>query len=242
MQNTITTKDFGPSPDRITVTMKTVITREGIAITTTAGGTYNSLLSRTFPFPNGATATDVEQVTASARTFYGHIKDCAKAGKGTWQIEAEIAALIEMEQAVDVEAVKDGINADWDARQAETVAVHNRNVQAVDEIMQGADYATWRRKVRAQAIAEATSSVVQAQNEPAPLDRIIREAAANGGVIIRSGLAKSTQILALAKDRLAVPTYEYVWERGHSVKRLSGAALTDKGLRRAAELNEEIAA
>jgi hypothetical protein len=199
-----TTKDFGPTPDRITVTMKTVVDSEGIAITTTAGGGYNSLLSRTFTH---------DQVEA-ARVFYAHIRDCAQAGKGVWQIEAEIAALIEMEQAVDVEQVADAINAEVDAHQVRVVATHDAVVETVAEVMAGtAQTGGWygARKAAQQTAAPASE----------PMARILAQAERDGGRIVRCREATSTQLVALSRRGLV----QLVYGRRGNQRVITGATL-----------------
>jgi hypothetical protein len=198
--NQITTKDFGPSPDRITVTMKTVIDHQGIAITTTAGGSYNSLLSRTFTH---------DQV-AAARVFYAHIRDCAIAGKGTWQIEAEIAALIEMEQAVDVEAIAEAINAEVDARHAETIAVHNQTVAVVAEVMgDGQGWTRYRKAAQqtatpSRAVHPTRTRVHCKPATAAELDLIRNHL----GGVVRARPGQSWTILrAIARRGLGEPVY-----------------------------------
>jgi hypothetical protein len=205
MQRTeITTKDFGPSPDRITVTMKTVIDHQGIAITTTAGGSYNSLLSRTF----------THDQTQAARVFYGHIRDCATAGKSTWQIEAEVAALIEMEQAVDVEQIAEAINAEVDAHHAEVTAVHNQTVASVAEVMAGtAQTGGWYgARNTAQQTATPLRTVHPTRTRvhckpptPAELD-LIR--AHRGGVVTTRPGQSWTVLRAIERRGLGQPVYQ----------------------------------
>jgi hypothetical protein len=202
MQNTITTKDFGPSPDRITVTMKTVIDDQGIAITTTAGGSYNSLLSRTF----------THDQTQAARVFYGHIRDCATAGKSTWQIEAEVAALIDMEQAVDVEQIAEAINAEVDAHHAEVTATHNQAVAVVAEVMAGtAQTGGWygarntaQQTARPRTVHPTRTRVHCKPPTPAELD-LIR---AHRGGVVRTRPGQSWTVLrAIWRRGLGEPVY-----------------------------------
>ena len=241
MQTTQTVRDFGPSPDRITVTLKTVIDRQGIAITTTAGGSCNSGLSRTFPW-----STDRERTLASARTFYGHIRDCAIAGKGgVWQIEAEVGALIEMEQAVDVEQVAEAINAEVDAHHAETIATHNQTVAAVAEVMAGttqtggwygARKATQQTTVPARTVHPTRTRVHCKPPTPAQLD-LIRSAHtdADGNLVVTRRPGQSWLMLRAIHRRIG----------GHrTYLGTSGiiTALTYRPEQLAAHLTEELAA
>jgi hypothetical protein len=200
LNSTITTKDFGPSPDRITVTMKTVIDHQGIAITTTAGGSYNSLLSRTF----------THDEIRSARVFYAHIRDCAIAGKGVWQIEAEIAALIDMGQAVNVEAVAEAINAEVDAHHTETIAVHNQAVATVTEIVGDGQGWTRHRKAAQQAVAplrtvHPTRTRVHCKPPTAAELDLIRN---HQGSVVTTRPGQSWTILrAIARRGLGEPVY-----------------------------------
>lgn len=226
------TEGFGPDLTAPTLLVTMTRERNGIAFHVTDGVQRIAELCKTFT------------VREHAVGFYRLLRDTANAGKRIYQIAAEAAALVEMmgiDTARTEQQIADALNAEINADYAEVIAVHNATVAIVDEVMATADYATWRAEVRRQAVAEATSTVTRAQNVPAPLDRIVAEAAANGGVIVRSGLAKSTQIIALMGDGLAVPTYELAWKRGRSERRISGAHLTEKGLKRAAELNGVVA-
>lgn len=221
------TEPFGP--DLTTPTLLVTMTREhgGLAFQVSNGTGPIHELCKTF--------TNREHAIG----FYRLLRDSANAGKRIYQIVAEAAALVEMmgiDTARTEQEIAQALNAEIDARYADTVATHNQVVETVQEVMATTDHARWRANVRAQAMAEATSTVVQAQNAPAPLDRILTEAAANGGYIVRSGLAKSTQILALKKQGYAVPTYDIRIERGRTVRYISGAALTLKGLRHASRL------
>jgi hypothetical protein len=115
-------KTYGEGMSQLTI--RTDLLRDGISIKVFVGPTYNSGLSRTF----------LNEDLGSARVFYAHIRDCARAGKAIHQIEAEIAALLEAAVAVDVEAVAEAINADLDAAHAGRVAAYEQEQAKVADI------------------------------------------------------------------------------------------------------------
>jgi hypothetical protein len=227
MQSLINTGDtvsktYGEGMSQLTI--RTDLHHDGVSIQTYVGGQYNSILSRTF------THSEV----GSARVFYAHIRDCAIAGKRTYAIEWEIAALIAASVAVDVEQVAESLNADADRWMDTETAVHNAVVAAKDEIMGAADpnwKATIRRQARTMArLAQANTS--RAANLTPVQNAIVALAARDGGRIVRGGQigqASSKQIIALEACGLVHIDY------GHRGNRrlIVGARLTSKGFKHA---------
>lgn len=123
------TKDFGPTPDRITVQVRIDRHHDGVSFTVTR----HPVLDRTF--------TNLSQ----ARTYLRLLIDMARAGHPVWQIEAA-AGVLTSTQAVFDDAERelvDSLKADMDADRAERVAAYEREQAAVADIM-----ATTYRRVR----------------------------------------------------------------------------------------------
>jgi hypothetical protein len=96
------------------------------------------------------------------RAYLAFLRDEANAGNPVWLIEAGAGVLTSTSTVVDDDelALIDDINASIDEAQAPAKAENAQLAKDVAAIMADADYATWRRNIRQQAVA-----AVEAKNQ-----------------------------------------------------------------------------
>lgn len=207
------TEGFGPDLTTPTLLVTMTLHEHGIAFYVSDGVQRVAELCRAY--------TDRAQAIA----FYRHVRDAAMQGTRIYQIVWEVQALEEAQNAATgrtAQEIAEAINAEVDTHHAATVAAHNEVVTTVAEVMAGtAQTGGWNgARKTAQTTARATSQ---------PMDRILTEAATNGGRIVRSRRATSTQLVRLAERGLVELTYGWrgnqrVITGGILVRNLNGVA------------------